>query len=66
MANPLFDMLNPNAQANSMQSQFDQFKATVNGDPEAIVKNLLNTGRMTQQQFNQLPMMANALTGKLH
>ena len=67
MANPLFNMLSGNQTvASDMQSQFDQFKATVNGDPKAMVQSLLNSGQMSQEQFNQLSMMANALRGSLH
>lgn len=67
MANPLFNMLGgANPQANNIQQQFDQFKATVNGDPKAMVQSLLNSGQMSQEQFNQLSAMANVLKGSLH
>lgn len=74
MANPLFNLLNGaqsngmqqgGMQQNNIQKQFDDFRRTVNGDPRAIVQNLLNTGKMTQQQYNQLSQMANLLRGQL-
>lgn len=66
MANPLFNLLNKTNEASSMQAQFDQFKKTVSGDPQAIVQQLMNSGQMSQEQFNQLSAMANALMGNLH
>ncbi len=38
-----------------------QFNAGVN--PQQLVQNLLNTGKMTQDQFNQFRTIANQLTG---
>lgn len=44
-----------------MMSEFNRFKNQYNGDPRLAVQNLLNTGRMSQAQFNQLQSMANEL-----
>lgn len=52
--------------ANFMQ-QFNQFKqnALSNGlNPQQQVQQLLNSGQMSQEQFNQLRDMANMITGK--
>ena len=59
MANPLFSMLNnqPNRQ-NDIISQFNAFKQQFNGDPKQRVQELLNSGQMTQEQFNRLSSMA--------
>ena len=42
----------------NMMSQFNQFKSSFNGDPKAKVQELLNSGQMTQQQFQQLSQAA--------
>lgn len=42
----------------NMMSQFNQFKNTFSGDPKAKVQELLNSGQMTQQQFQQLSQAA--------
>jgi hypothetical protein len=42
----------------NMVKQFNQFKKSFQGDPKAQVQELLNTGRMSQAQFNQLRQMA--------
>ena len=45
-----------------MLQQFQQFKNSLNGqDPEQIVRGLLQSGKMTQDQFNQLAQAANTL-----
>lgn len=41
-----------------MMQQFNQFKRTFQGDPKAEVEKLLQSGQMTQEQLNQLQMMA--------
>lgn len=64
MPNPLFKVLGganapgPIGQFQSMMQQFQQFKANFQGDPKAEVQKLLQSGRMSQQQLNQLQAMA--------
>lgn len=42
----------------NMLGQFNQFKKNFSGDPRAQVQQLLDSGQMTQQQFNQLSQAA--------
>ena len=42
----------------NMIQQFNQFRQTFQGDPQQQVQQLLNSGQMTQEQFNQLQQMA--------
>lgn len=59
MANPLFNMMGK--QSNPMADiirQAKQFKNQFNGNPRQEVERLLQTGRMSQQQFNQFSQMA--------
>ena len=42
-------------------SQFNQFRSTFSGNPEQQVKQLLQSGRMSQEQFNQFAQTANQL-----
>lgn len=65
MANPLFGQFGGN-QNNPMSQFINEFKKlqqTVR-NPQQEVENLLKSGKMTQQQFNQLSQMANQLMGK--
>lgn len=48
-------------QNGSMMSRLQQFAGTVNGNPEQIVRGLLSSGRMSQQQFNQLSQQASQI-----
>ena len=53
-----------NQQTNNMAnllSQFNQFRSTFSGNPEQQVKQLLQSGRMSQEQFNQFAQTANQL-----
>lgn len=42
----------------NLVNQFNQFKRNFNGDPRQQVQQLLDSGKMTQQQFNQLSQAA--------
>jgi len=48
-------------QNGSMMARLQQFAGTVHGNPEQIVRGLLNSGRMSQQQFNQLSQQASQI-----
>lgn len=70
--NPLFNLLGGNFQSQlpgglgniqNLMNQFNQFKSTFQGNPEQQVQNLLNSGKMSQSQFNQLRKMAQQLQG---
>ena len=43
----------------NLMQQFNEFKNNFQGDPKQTVMNLLATGQMSQQQFQQLSQMAN-------
>lgn len=62
--NPIMQMF---GNFQNFQNQFQQFKQQMGkqgGNPQQMVQELLNSGRMTQEQFNQLSAMANMLSGK--
>ena len=63
MNNSLFNDFNPTplGQMGNFINQFNQFKQVFMGNPEAQVKQLLQSGRMTQDQFNNLAQTANQL-----
>lgn len=58
--NPLFNMFGGQQQMFpfNMIQQFNQFRQTFQGDPRQQVQNLLNSGQMTQEQFNNLSNIA--------
>ncbi len=52
---------NPMQQFQVMMQRFQQFKQSFQGDPKAEVEKLLQSGKMSQQQLNQLQQMAKML-----
>ena len=64
MANPLFNALGGGqmpgmvGQFQNMVQQFRQFQQTFQGDPKAEVEKLVQSGRISQQQLNQLQQVA--------
>lgn len=72
--NPLFkqfggrmggEMPDPLVNFQQMMQQFQQFKSSFQGDPEQEVRKLLASGRMTQQQLDQLQQAAQMFQGLL-
>ena len=75
MANQLFNMLGGNSNMpgpfgnmQQMMAQLNQFRQGFQGDPKEQVQQLLNSGRMSQDQYNKLSQLAtqiqNTLTSK--
>lgn len=64
MANPLFNALGggqmpgPMGQFQNMVQQFRQFRQSFQGDPKAEVEKLVQSGKISQQQLNQLQQAA--------
>jgi hypothetical protein len=44
-----------------MMQQFMEFKKNFTGDPQAKVQQMLNSGQITQQQYNQAVQKANMI-----
>lgn len=53
--NPLYQQMNG---ANIIQ-QFNQFRQNFKGDPQKIVQQMLNSGRVSQEQYNHAVQLAN-------
>lgn len=72
MANSLFNIFGgspgsapmnngPFANMANFMNAFNQFRSTFSGDPRQRVQQLLNSGQMSQEQFQQLSQMATQL-----
>lgn len=57
MSNPLFGMMQ-NQGINPLMQRFQQFQQMFRGDPRQQVQQLLNSGRVSQQQYNKAVQMA--------
>ena len=59
MANPLFNTFGNNNQFGDLIKQAQEFKRQfANINPRAEVERLLNSGQMSQQQFNEYSQIA--------
>ncbi len=60
MENNLYNQINQNNFNNfgNLINKFNEFRNTFTGDPKQAVQQLMMSGRMSQQQFNQLNNMA--------
>lgn len=58
MSNPLFGMMQGQMPMNGMMQRFQQFRQMFRGDPKQQVQQMLNSGRVSQDQYNQAVQMA--------
>ena len=62
MGNPLFNQFGgQNNNFAQLINQIQEFKRTFTGNPKQEVEKLLQSGQMSQQQFNQLSQIANQI-----
>ena len=59
MSNPLFSMLSGQMQMNPLLQKFNQFRQMFKGDPQQQIQQMLNSGRISQAQYNQAIQTAN-------
>lgn len=55
--NPLYNQLNQ-SQGNDFLQRFQQFKNSFRGNPQEQVQQLLNSGKVTQQQYDNAVRLA--------
>lgn len=63
--NPLYGLLGgnmPPGQLNGIIGQLEAFKRQFRGDPKEQIQQMLNSGQISQAQYNQAVQMANALS----
>lgn len=61
--NPFFQAMGGNRQSNMMQ-QFQQFMNQMRGkDPNAMIQELVSSGRVSQQQLDQAQKQAKQMQG---
>lgn len=58
MSNPLFGMFGNMTQMNPLMQRFQQFQQMFKGDPRQQVQQMLNSGKVSQAQYNQAVQMA--------
>lgn len=70
MSSQLFNMLgnnipNPFSNMQDMMQRLNQFRQSFNGDAKQQVQQLLNSGKMSQNQYNQLSQLATQIQNML-
>ena len=55
--NPLFQQMQPQQNTNLLQ-KFQQFRQQFQGDPQQMIQQMMNSGRINQSQYNQAVQMA--------
>lgn len=63
MPNSIYQQLNNNSvnyfqNSQNLINQFNEFRKMLQGNPQQMVQQLLQNGRMSQSQYNQLREMA--------
>ena len=58
MSNPLFGMMQGMNPMTAMMQKFHQFQRMFTGDPKQQVQQMLNSGKVSQAQYNQAVQMA--------
>ena len=59
MSNPLYQQIGNTQMGNgNILQRFQQFRQMFQGDPRTQVQQLLNSGRVSQEQYNQAVQMA--------
>lgn len=64
--NPIYQamMAQNNPMSNFMQ-RFAQFKQTFSGNPQQMVQNLVNSGKVSKAQYDQAVQMAQQMQGMI-
>ena len=57
MSNPLYGQMQQ--PSNNIMQRFQQFQRMFRGDPKQQVQQMLNSGKVSQSQYNQAVQMAN-------
>jgi hypothetical protein len=64
--NDIYKQLNGNQNSGiSLKQQFLDFKKSISGDPQQIIQQMLNSGRISSQQLEQAKAMAQQFRGLL-
>lgn len=59
--NELFNQFGPKNPYQNMMKQFEDFKKNFKGDPQRKIQQMLNSGQITQQQYNAAVQKANMI-----
>ena len=58
MSNPLFHMMGGQGPMNGLMQRFQQFQQMFRGDPKQQIQQMMNSGRINQEQYNWAVQMS--------
>lgn len=56
--NPLYNQMQQQQPSNGLMQRYQQFRAQFTGDPQQQIQQLLNSGKVSQEQYNKAYQMA--------
>lgn len=59
--NKLYQQMGPQNPYQNIMKQFEDFKKNFTGDPQQKIQQMLNSGQISQQQYNAAVQKANML-----
>lgn len=59
--NPLYQQMNKNNGINGFMSRLNQLKQNFKGDPNQKIQELLNSGKVSQAQYDRAVQIANQI-----
>lgn len=59
--NKLYEQMQQQNPYQTMLKQFEEFKKNFSGNPQEKIQEMLNSGQITQQQYNQAVQKANMI-----
>lgn len=65
MANPIFEQMQMQNPLAKLMQDAQQFRQTFTGNPQQEVQKLLQSGQMTQEQFNQYASIAQQVSSMM-
>ena len=65
MSNPLFSMMQGQMPINGIMQRFQQFQQMFRGDPKQQVQQMLNSGKISQAQYNNAVQTAKQMARML-
>lgn len=58
MNNPLYNQYQQQNPMNGFMQRFNQFRQSFSGDPQEQIQKLMNSGKISQEQYNNAYQMA--------
>lgn len=70
MANPIYDSMNTGQtmpkQMQEFMSRLNDFRRGFNGNPRQMVQQMLNTGKISQAQYDRAVQLTNQIQKMIH